>query len=728
MSDVSQSSDPSDSTTPSGPKLSRRTVLRAAAVSAGGVALAACGSSGSSGGSGPGGTAGGAATTAKGSSKEPVARPAAFQESPTLADQAKSGKIPALADRLPEEPYVIPHKWVQPGKYGGVMRMNITATSGGDASSVGEFFYSHSMLRYLNDGQDIGPGVVTKWTSNPDTSVWTFTMRKGLKWSDGHPVSTDDVLFWWKYMANDPDYVPESVPDEGKSGKGTICKLEAKDDLTFTMTFDAPAPLTADRLTMWTNGPGGNGPSWIVPAHYVKNFHPAFNKNASASWAAVGGSWEQNCSYKRSPKCPTLTPFMLTKYNEARSLTWAPNPYAYEVMPNGDQLPYLDSIVMSAVVDPQVGKVQITSGKVDFVFGPFNNLVMADVSTLIKNKKRADIDVYLWDGGGGAIGTVIPSMDYYEKPYRDLFAKPEFRQALSLASNRPEAQKALYFEQGELTTGTMSPKASEYLVNDTGKSAYASWRDSWVKFDPEKAKSMLDALGLKDTDGDGYREFADGSKLTLRTDRPANVADDIKAKDAQMVRDWKAVGIKFTINPVSPTSFDANWTTGRYMLRTDWGIGDGPNHLVYPQWVVPIESTRWSPLVGAMYNARGTKVYTTEADVDPWKRHPPRLMPQKGDPRLELWNLYDSTKAQPDFMKRTRVVWEMIKIHVKTGPYVQALVANIPYPTVKKTGLRNVPMKENLALGGFSDPWIHPTPAVYDPQTFYWDSPDEHKL
>jgi peptide/nickel transport system substrate-binding protein len=44
---------------------------------------------------------------------------------------------------------------------------------------------------------------------------------------------------------------------------------------------------------------------------------------------------------------------------------------------------------------------------------------------------------------------------------------------------------------------------------------------------------------------------------------------------------------------------------------------------------------------------------------------------------------------------------------------------------ITKKGLMNVPRKEDLALGGFTDPWIHPTPAVYDP-AWYWDDPAKH--
>ena len=141
------------------------------------------------------------------------------------------------------------------------------------------------------------------------------------------------------------------------------------------------------------------------------------------------------------------------------------------------------------------------------------------------------------------------------------------------------------------------------------------------------------------------------------------------------------------------------------MTHTDWGVGDGPNHLVYPQWV---RAARVDPLVSAgrchVQHPRHEAAYTSEADVDPWKRHPPRVMPEKGGAIEKLWKLYDTTKVEPDFMKRTATVWEMIKMHVEAGPYVQGTVANVPQVMVKKTDLKNMPSKENLALGGFSEP------------------------
>ncbi len=68
----------------------------------------------------------------------------------------------------------------------------------------------------------------------------------------------------------------------------------------------------------------------------------------------------------------------------------------------------------------------------------------------------------------------------------------------------------------------------------------------------------------------------------------------------------------------------------------------------------------------------------------------------------------------------------MIKIHVKDGPFFMGCVADWPQVIVAKTALRNVPTRENLAAGGITNPWQVPCPAIYDPETFYWDSPDQH--
>lgn len=705
--------------------LSRRALLASAAVGAAATMLSACG--GSKSGSGSGGTSGSGSSgnAGKGDAKEPLATPAAFQEAPMLAAQVKAGSLPEVAKRLPEVPYVIPHNWTQKGNYGGTLKMNITSTSDG---SVAEYFYGYSILRLLNDGITIGPGVAEKWESNADTSEWTFHFRKGLKWSDGQPWTTADIMFWWENMANDDAFTAEGVPDECKSGKGTIAKITAPDDLTLKVSFDAPTPLLAAKIASYVNGYRGNGASWMVPAHFVKQFHPKFNPKVPKTWATVGGLWETNASYRQNPKCPTLAAWRLTSYSEGRSLQWERNPYCYAVTKEGDQLPYIDKLQMTSISDPQVGKVQITAGKVDYAHGPFVAVGLADVSVLNKNKAKANIVIDLWDSGSGTAAMMFLNLDYKDAAYRKLFNEPKFRQALSLAVDRAEAQKAIYFQQGQPTTGTTGPKGSEFVDSDEGKKYYTDWRDSYVAFNPDKAKKLLDELGVVATGG-GMRQLPGGGKLSLRLDLPGDASDEYKQADGQLVRDWRAIGVDARINPVAPTSFNNNWQNGSYMVHSNWEVSGPPNTLLgNPAWVVPIEPSRWAPLQGQMYALRGTPAEKQQLDLDPYKRTPPRVAPVKGGPIEKLWNLLDQSKIEPDEMKRTQLFFQMCKIHIEQGPFFQGLVANAPVVVVYKVGLKNVPSRDNLALGGLTNPWGHPTPAVYDPETFFWDKPADHTV
>jgi peptide/nickel transport system substrate-binding protein len=689
--------------------ISRRQFLYGSAVVAGSVALAACSPSG-----GDNGGAGGAT--------EPIAKPAKFNQAPNI-----DSSLPPVEERLPENPYVIPHNWVTEGKYGGKINMNVFSTTGAaTANSNRQYFYGHSPLRYVNDGKDVLPGLVETWETNDDASEWTFNFRKGLKWSDGEPWTTADIMFWWEDIVAG-QHLAQTAPDEARSGKGTLAKFTAVDETTLTMTFDAPAPLTADRMAMWVNGNiGKNGPIWMMPSHYVKQFHPKYGKDVPKNWDSVGGLMETKADWVRNPDCPTMTGWKCKSFDNTKGLVLERNPYYYVVMPNGDQLPYIDEIQFTVVSDAEAGKLQVQQGAVDYTHGSHNQITLNDVQGLRDSAERAKTEVVLWDSGSGTGSIFFFNYDYIDDDLRKLIREPKFRQAISHAFNREAVQKSVYFNTGEPTTGTLSPKAIEYTVDDTGKQAYAGWRDSYVAYDPEKAKSLLDELGVKDSDGDGLRELPNGKKLALRIDIQGDASVEHKTKDNQLISDLKAVGIAMTSNPIPPQAFDDQWKSGKLMCHSNWEVGDGPNHLVYPQWLVPLEYTRWAPLQGQWYQQLGTDTNSKQLDLDPWDRNPPRVEPDANGPIKKLWDIYDASKVEPDEMKRHQQVWEMIKIHVSDGPFMMGSVANYPQVMVIKTDLKNVPRKENLAQGGMVNPWIHPTPAVYDPECYFWDNPDDH--
>ena len=653
---------------------------------------------------------------------EVVSQTSQYKESPLLAQMVKDGKLPSVDKRLPDKPYVVPHAWLTTGKYGGWIQMATSAKDDkGTTQYIQESMYGHSLLRWLKDGLEIGPGLIESWSSNTDQSEWTLNFRKGLKWSDGKPWTTDDIMFWWEDEVQTPD-LKEYPPDEAHSGKGTLMKLQKVDDTTLKMVFDAPAPLTVDRLAMWVKR--GIGPRWMDPKHYLQQFHPKYNPSVDKSkWV---DDFIQKREFRLNPDCPTMTGWMLKSYTKGQNSVWTRNPFYWVVDKDGNQLPYVDGITMTNIQDPQVYRLQVTQGKVDYVHGGFSPLNLSDVSTLQQAQAKTGLEIRFWDGGDGTGSAWFFNYDYFEPKMRALIRNPKFRQALSLAVNRDQIQKSVYFGTGEMTTGTMSPKALEFHVKG-GPEVYQSWRDSFIKYDPETAKKMLDEIGVKLVGG--KRTMPDGSPLKITLDYHADQDPNGPhvRKDELIAKDWQAIGLDAKLNPVTPTSWDDMWAAGKILNRADWGVGDGPNCLVYPQWMVPIEPTRWAPLEGTFYEVLGTPKADQEQNVDPYQRQPPRMAPEKGGPIEKIWNLYNQTKLEPDVAKRTALVWEIIKIHATEGPFFSGTVANTPMVVLVRKGLMNVPKRDDLALHGFTGPWIIPSPAVYDPETYFWDNPDEHK-
>jgi peptide/nickel transport system substrate-binding protein len=706
---------------------SRRRILLVTASSVAAAALAGCGKSSGTG-SAPAAGSGGSAE--KGSRTHPSPAPGTLHESPLLHDQVAAGKLPKLAERIPTEPYVVPHTWLRPGTYGGLMRMGLTNTAD---SSVYELCYGHSIVRYVNDGTDIVAGLAKSWETNADASVWTFHFREGLRWSDGQPWSTADIMYWWTDMVIDPNH-PASPPDDVRSGKDTVAKVTAPDANTLVLTFDAPAPVTLERLAAWVNGPVG--PRWMAPKHYISAFHPRYNHkiDPKSDWSTAH---DAKLLWAANPACPTMTGWRGQAYREGRSITVERNPYYWAVSPDGDQLPYLDSVTWLCTQDPQVQKLQFLTGKADFVQGNHSSLTLSDVSELKKAEAKGVVHIELWDSGSGTGAMSFFNLDTPNVRLRKLFAEQDFRLAMSQAINRTVAQKAIYFEQGEPTTGTISPKNAAFQFDagtaKQGLALYRDWRDSAVTYDPAKAKSLLDKLGVVDADGDGFREYPDGTKLKLRLDYPADVTAEHIAMAAQVKRDWEAVGVQTMINPVSPAGYFQQWGRGELMVNHAWV--EGTNHpLIDPPMVLPISVDMYAPLHGQGYvlQTSAPDTLTAQRGVDPWKRKPPFLTPADKMPLAAtfatMYDLFAQARVTPDPVKRMSLLWQILKLHVEKGPFFYGVVANAPTVVVRHPELGNVPTHDNLALGGFTQPWVIPAPAVYDPETFFWPDPTKHHL
>ena len=706
--------------------IGRRDFLRLSSVAAAGAMLAACGGGGGGGSTGGSGTAGGAAGGLAANSTDikyakGLTYSGKYREAPMLAALVKQGKLPSIEQRLPQHPYVVPHDWVTQGKYGGTMRWVCTDTTDSQTSgNVQGAMYGHSPVRWLKDGQEIGPGLAESWEANKDMTVWTYHFRKGLKWSDGTPWTVDDILFWWNDIVGEPA-LHTTVPQELRSGKGTAATMLKVDDNTLQVKYDSPTPLAVDQAARAVKR--GAGADWMQPKHYMSQFHIKYNKSLDAgTWAA---NFTTKTTWWKVPGSPVMTGWILKEYKQGQYSTWERNPYYYGIDRWGNQLPYMDSLTNTNLQDKEAMRLAIQQGKADYVDGYHIGLTLSDVSPIKSTQAVNDLEVLLWDSGSGTASMWFFNQDHQDDKLRNLFRNAKFRQATSLAYNRANARKVIYYNQGEATTGTMSPKAAEFNVGQ-GPQVYKQWRDMYVEYNPTKAKQLLDSIGLKDVNGDGWRELPDGSPLQVTLDYQANTSDEHITKNELLAKDWQAVGLNARPNPVTPTAFLIQWAAGQLQTYTAWEVGNGTDCLTYPNWLVPFDNQRWAPLQGQYLLLQGTPAADTQKDVNPWKRTPPRLEPDAGGPVEKLWNLYQQGRVEPDFMKRVQIVWQIMKIHMQEGPFFSGTVANYPQLVLHKRDMKNVPKREQLALHGFTNPATIPAPATYDPEAYFWQNPNAH--
>jgi len=512
-------------------------------------------------------------------------------------------------------------------------------------------------------------------------------------------------------MVLDPNH-SDQPPDFGSAG-GELAEFVKVDDYTLKLKYAVPAPLTAKRLAMWVNA--GIGPRWIAPKDYLKQFHPTYN-SAVANFEEL----DRKILFRENPDCPTLTSWMCGKLEPSVRITWTRNPYYYAVDTEGNQLPYIDGVDEILIDDAEVQKLTIMQGDIDFVF--FHKVDMADVSTLKDNEERGGYEVRFWDSGAGAHQAYFWNYDHPDDKKRALWRNPKFKQAMSHALDRPTIRKVIYYDMGELTTGTYSPKAIEFNFSDEAKAMYRKARDCYVEYNPDKAKALLDGIGVVDANGDGWREFPDGSKLEVRVDMPADAGKASLNSLEIATKDWNAVGLNIIINTIPPSEFGPMWQGGKGEIHGNWGIGDGPDHLVYPSWLVPNEPERWAPLCGNYLMLLGTEKEDTECDKSPWDRQPPRWCSTEAElrdgPVWELQQIYQKAILEPDELKRHHMVWDMINIHIDQGPFLIGTIANHPHLFVLSKRLMNVPTKEQLKTGGFTAPWIVPFPAITNPETY----------
>src|SRR5262249_20082132 len=303
--------------------------------------------------------------------------------------------------------------------------------------------------------------------------------RPGVRWSDGHPHTADDWVFWYEDVLQNKELTP--TPSTQLTVGGSLMSLVKLDDYTIRFEFAVPHPSFALLGLAHSLVFGFDN---ALPGHYLKQFHLKYNPRAAEDAKAAGfESWAQLFAARRDPEqnkdVPNLGGFVVDKA-EGGTVYYRRNPYFWMVDADGKQLPYLDQIKLDQLQSPDLIEARAMSGSYDFVWG---GLQIKSFKSYKASEQAGGVPDVPIEGGLGAAYLYSWNLTYPDPVWRTVFQDVRFRRAMSVAINRAEINEVLYFGMATPAQMTAHPSSRAY------KEQYAR---AWAQYDPGLANRLLD--------------------------------------------------------------------------------------------------------------------------------------------------------------------------------------------------------------------------------------------
>jgi peptide/nickel transport system substrate-binding protein len=534
-------------------------------------------------------------------------RPAKLAEAPMLADLVKQGRLPAVEQRIPEEPMVV--KPLQEiGKYGGTWRRGFTGPADGENGS--RIVSTDKLVFWDYTGTQMKPSLAKSWEMTDGGRTFTFSLRKGHKWSDGQPFTADDFIFWFEDVYQNTELTPTPAAEFSVNGKpGTVEKV---DETTFRVRFPEPYPLFIDVLGGSTlpgssfTSRGKNLYGLYGPAHYLKQFLPKYTApDQLEKMARDAGfdNWVTHFKFKvdwqLNTELPVLTPWKTTSPINTPTWVMERNPYYYAVDPEGNQLPYIDKIQMTLAENLEVLNLRAVAGEYDW---QERHTDLGKLPVFIENQQKGNYTLRLDPAANGTDAAFHFNQSYDGDPeIAKWFRNRDFRHALSLAVDRDQLNETFWLGVG--TPGSIAP------ADDLPYSPGAEYRNRWATFDLNQANQLLDKIGLTQKDSEGYRLRSDGKgrlQFEILTVGGAFVPWPQVAE--MVVQQWKKVGIAAIMVEQERSLMERRVAANEHQMIV-W-VNDGSEFLyTYPTHAIPViagsSNSMMGPNIAKWYASNG---------------------------------------------------------------------------------------------------------------------------
>lgn len=607
-----------------------------------------------------------------------------YVEAPMLAERVAAGELPPVEERLPQNPVVIgpgsligvDHLDWQVGRHGGTIRSVHL-----NPNYCGQIFMNinETLLRAPGIGAlDIKPNIVEEFSVSEDNTEFTFRLREGLRWSDGHPVTTEDVRFaWGDVLLN--TYITPAVPRKFRSGGSTDhepLQLEIIDEYTFRFVSMVPYGYLITNLTIEGWAPYGE---IIKPKHYLSQFHadytPLEEMRDALREQELDDEWWRLFAHHdvfggaltsvRAIGMPVLTPWMRVE-SPGGTMVYERNPFFFKVDVEGNQLPYVDTLWSEEVGDHEMVTIKTISGEVDLI-AQYSRLV--NLPMYQEFHESGSYDVHFLDMH--TVSSVIyPNHNYPDAGWQEVIGDVRFRQAVSLAVDRDELISTLYYGQASYVDPMLIPE--EFSAHD-----------------PERAELLLDSLGMAARDADGYRLSPSGEPLELYFEVFGRNPDIVPGTEL-LVEHLKEVGLRATMRQISGELRGQRASANELQLSVEYSavprmrLGTMVVHMLPDAW------TQWGPLWARYYATDGR-----EGEQPPlWVQ--------------ELYSVFDTIQASAPGTPEADAAWTNLFLwYSEHLPFIFT-VDYVGHPFLASKQLRNIPH------GGFN------IAAEYSAQQFFY--------
>ena len=430
---------------------------------------------------------------------------------------------------LPEEPLVIEAESIGThggrfviGQTNGPRTFNHTMSSEVSTYDVTSLLYV-GLTTFNNGTQRDEPGIAKSWDVSLDGLTWTFHLRRGAQFSDGHPITSADILFNFE-VAYDETLHP-AVQDLLVMN-GRKWEVTAPDDYTVVIRTPEPNAMV----------PALSNSVFILPKHILE---PAYRRGEFAAAYGVNTPPDQ---------LVTSGPFRVLSYAANERTVVGRNPYWYGVDAERRRLPYLDEVVFNVVPDQDSADLQFRAGQLDGL----DNVKPENYTWYEENQGRGGFTLhdvgpelssnFFWfnlnkvrtPGSGRRVGQ--PQVDATKHAW---FNNVSFRRAVSMAIDRNAMISSIFFGDG----------VKNWSVTTEGNKQWHSPDIRRYDHNPDEARKLLAGLNWRDRNGDGYLEDPAGNTIgfTLKT----NSDNRMRVSMANFIRDDLAkVGIRVVLAPV----------------------------------------------------------------------------------------------------------------------------------------------------------------------------------